>query len=166
MSEGRRNQGARWQGRKEESLLWYYAQKATEKDSMREELERRIRDARRRLEGATLTEDEQTEIARREAIENFKVFLAQRIDLATRVELLLGASYFWLETCPAVRFELDDHVFILAQSNDGVCRLWKKALDKEETATLSADDPQFEDRLLTLLGSMLETGKHAASSTR
>jgi hypothetical protein len=92
---------------------------------MRLESELRIRDARRRLEGAILTEEEQTEIARHEAIEDFKVFPAQRIDLNTHVELLLGVTYFWMEPDPSVCFELDGHVFLLARSNDVVCRSWE-----------------------------------------
>jgi len=132
---------------------------------MRQQLQRRIRDARCRLEGATLTEDEQTESARHQAIEDFKVFLAQRIDPETRLELLLGADYFWLETGPAVRFELDGHVFVLAQGDDGVCRLCDQAPDTAQPATLLAGDPQFEDRLLVLLGAMLEPTKHIALRT-
>jgi hypothetical protein len=34
------------------------------------------------------------------------------------------------------------------------------------SATLSADDMQFEDRLLVLVDSMLEAGKHASAAGR
>jgi hypothetical protein len=127
---------------------------------MRQELERRIREAHRRLEGGVPTEDERVEAAQHQAIEDFKVFLAQRIDFITRTELLLGADYFWQETGPAVRFELDGRVFVLAKKEDGTCCLSEK--DGESMAVLLADDKQFEDRLLVAVGSMLENGSAAA----
>jgi hypothetical protein len=42
----------------------------------------------------------------------------QRIDLSTRLELLLGADYFWQETGPAVRLEVDGRAFILAKKEE------------------------------------------------
>ena len=129
---------------------------------MRQELERRMREARRRLEGGVPTEDERVEAAQRQAIEDFQVFLAQRIDLTTRLELLLGADYFWHETGPAVRFELDGRLFVLAQGDDAICRLWEKtenaAPDMASGANLLPGDAQFEDRLLVALYSTLQTG--------
>jgi hypothetical protein len=46
----------------------------------------------------------------------------------------------WQEIGPAVRFELDGRVFVLAQSNDGACRLWEKT-DPVSPASLLRGDP-------------------------
>jgi hypothetical protein len=112
------------------------------------------------LEGVPLQDDERAENMRRQAIEGFKVFLAQKIDFVTRTELLWGADYFWQETGPAVRFEVDGRAFVLAKKEDGTCCLNQK--DGDSMAVLLADDKQFEDRLLVAVGSMLENGSIAA----
>jgi hypothetical protein len=90
--------------------------------AMREELRQRIQEARERLGMRTPTEEERAASKRREVMEEFKMFLVGKTDLWVRAELLIGADYFWLETEPAVRFQVDDHVFALAKQ-EGECRL-------------------------------------------
>lgn len=126
---------------------------------MRDELLFRIREARRRIEGRPPSDEDQASAIRREAIEDFKILLARKLDISTRWELLIQGTYIWLETGPAVRFDLDDHHFRLAQEFDEVvlCETGDGPPGtKIELCRLSTNDELFEDRLLAALGVALK----------
>jgi hypothetical protein len=55
---------------------------------MRPELKRLLLNARARLGGCALSAEEAEENTRRQAIEDFKVLRARKMDLSTRAELL------------------------------------------------------------------------------
>ena len=77
-------------------------------------------------------------------------------NLAARIELMFGASYFWNETGPAVRFTIDDQSFLLMQEGED-CRLFLNVEgDEVELASLLGDDPSYEDKLLIVIGDVLE----------
>src|SRR4051794_12686074 len=83
---------------------------------------------------------------------NFKIMLAGKIDTNTRLELLLGGEYVWLETRPAVRFEIDRNSFVIAGGKQ-VCEPIEECGDQLlPLAPLALSDPQFEDRLLAAVG--------------
>jgi len=86
----------------------------------------------------------------------FKGFLARRIDLSTRAELLLGADDLWRETGPALRFTIEDHVFVLVRCEGGARLLEEVPEGNHELVCLSDDDPHFEDRLLVGIGDALQ----------
>jgi hypothetical protein len=122
---------------------------------MREELQQRIREARERLGMRALTEEERAESGRREAMDEFKIFLVGKTDPWIRAELLVGGDYLWLETGPAARFQVDDHVFVLAK-HEGECQLLEDTgTQRRELARVADDDQQFEARLLVALGDIL-----------
>jgi len=81
---------------------------------MRPELKRLILNARARLGGGALSAEQEEENARRQAIEDFQILLAGKINIMTRFELLLKRDYVWLENRPAARFEIDGHTFLIA----------------------------------------------------
>ena len=85
---------------------------------MREELEKRIQEAQERLGLRALTEKERARSKQSQEVDAFRGFLAWRMKFTTRAELLLGAEYLWRETGPAVRFTIDNHVFVLARYED------------------------------------------------
>jgi hypothetical protein len=123
---------------------------------MRPELKRLILNACARLGGCALSTEEAEENTRRQAIEDFKVLLARKIDLSTRAELFLGGEYVWLETRPTVRFEVDGHSLLLAGGN-GECELTEECGGHTmPLARLAVSDPRFEDRLLAALGAALD----------
>jgi hypothetical protein len=88
-------------------------------------------------------------------MDEFKSFLAAKTDPWVRLELLLAADYLWLETGPAVRFQLDDHVFVLAKHEGQCWFLEEMGRQRRELARLADDDQQFEARLLGALGDTL-----------
>jgi hypothetical protein len=85
---------------------------------MRAELEQKIQEARERLGLGALTAEQRAEQERTQAMDEFKIFLAGRIEPWTRAELLMGAEYFWEQTGSAVRFGVDNHVFLLTRCGD------------------------------------------------
>ena len=123
---------------------------------MTAELRRFIREARTRIQGIQLSTEEELDQKQAEAIRDFTDYLATRINLATRIELMFGASYFWNETGPAVRFTIDDQSFLLMQEGED-CRLFLNVEgDEVELASLLGDDPSYEDKLLIVIGDVLE----------
>ncbi len=126
---------------------------------MRDQLIHRIREAQRRLDCRLRSDEEQAASIRQEAIEDFKLLLAEKLEFGTRIELLLEGKLVWLDNGPAFRFELDGHQFLLAQEFTDI-RLAKAAGEGEdvyeELCILSREDERFEDRLLTAIGSALE----------
>ena len=124
--------------------------------SLRPELKRLILNARARLGGYELPAGQAEENTRRQAIEEFKILLAGRIDTTTRLELLLGGEYVWLQTGPAVRFGIDGHTFVIAGA-DEECQLWDQhGGELLQPACLAVSDPSFEDRLLAAIGAALD----------
>jgi hypothetical protein len=126
---------------------------------MRDELLFRIREARCRIEGRPPSDQDQATAIRRQAIEDFKLLLARKLCTSTRMELLFPGTYIWLETGPAVRFDLDDRHFMLAEQFDDVILSEYVAGSpetKRELSRLSTYDDQFEDRLLAAIGVALE----------
>jgi len=123
---------------------------------MRAELEQKIQKARERLGLETLTRDQRAEQERTEALDDFKVFLAGRIDFWTQAELFIGAEYFWEANSPAVRFSVDTQIFVLVRSEEGARLLVEDAVNKRrELVRLAADDIRFEDWLLVGIGDSL-----------
>ena len=123
---------------------------------MRPELQCLILNARARLGGCALSADETEENARRQAIEDFKVLLAGKIDLSTRAELFLGGQYVWLENRPAVRFQIDGYMFLVAGGKQD-CELAEECRGEiMPLARLAVSDPRFEDRLLAAVGDAVE----------
>jgi hypothetical protein len=133
---------------------------------MRAELEQKIQEARERLGLGALTAEQRAEQERTQAMDEFKIFLAGRIEPWTRIELLMGAEYFWGQTGPAVRFGVDNHVFLLARCGDDAGLFVEEAAgERRELVRLAADDPQFDDRLLAGIGDALQAsfkGGHCA----
>jgi hypothetical protein len=120
------------------------------------ELRRFIREARTRIQGIQLSTEEELDQKQAEAIRDFTDYLAARVNLAVRIELMFGASYFWNETGPAVRFTIDDQSFLLMQEGED-CRLFLNVEgDEVELASLLGDDPSYEDKLLIVIGDVLE----------
>ena len=123
---------------------------------MTAELRRFIREARTRIQGIQLSTEEELDQKQAEAIRDFTDYLAARVNLAVRIELMFGASFFWNETGPAVRFTIDDQSFLLMQEGDD-CRLFLNVEgDEVELASLLGDDPSYEDKLLIVIGDVLE----------
>ena len=123
---------------------------------MTADLRRFIREARTRIQGIQLSTEEELDQKQAEAIRDFTDYLAARVNLAVRIELMFGASYFWNETGPAVRFTIDDQSFLLMQEGDD-CRLFLNVEgDEVELASLLGDDPSYEDKLLIVIGDVLE----------
>ena len=123
---------------------------------MTAELRRFIREARTRIQGIQLSTEEELDQKQAEAIRDFTDYLAARVNLAVRIELMFGASYFWNETGPAVRFTIDDQSFLLMQEGED-CRLFLNVEgDEIELASLLGDDPSYEDQLLIVIGDVLE----------
>jgi hypothetical protein len=119
---------------------------------MRPELQRLIRNARNRQEGRTPADEEIKEDLQYQLLWDFKVFLARKIDLNTRLDILIDADFFCHDSCPSLKFRIDDHVFVLSQPDDE-CYLWEETGgETRELTRLSNDDSQFEDRLLAALG--------------
>jgi hypothetical protein len=58
---------------------------------------------------------EAEENARQKAIEDFQILLAGKLAMSTSLELFGGGEYIWLQTRPAVRFQIDAHSFTLAR---------------------------------------------------
>jgi hypothetical protein len=120
------------------------------------DLRRFIREARTRIQGIQLSTEEELDQKQAEAIRDFTDYLAARVNLAVRIELMFGASFFWNETGPAVRFTIDDQSFLLMQEGDD-CRLFLNVEgDEVELASLLGDDPSYEDKLLIVIGDVLE----------
>ena len=123
---------------------------------MTADLRRFIREARTRIQGIQLSTEEELDQKQAEAIRDFTDYLAARVNLAVRIELMFGASFFWNETGPAVRFTIDDQSFLLMQEGDD-CRLFLNVEgDEVELASLLGDDPSYEDKLLIMIGDVLE----------
>ena len=123
---------------------------------MTADLRRFIREARTRIQGIQLSTEEGLDQKQAEAIRDFTDYLAARVNLAVRIELMFGASFFWNETGPAVRFTIDDQSFLLMQEGDD-CRLFLNVEgDEVELASLLGDDPSYEDKLLIVIGDVLE----------
>ncbi len=126
---------------------------------MRPELQRLILNARARLGEYALSSDEAEDNARRQAIENFQVVLAGKIALSTSLLLFWGGDYLWLETRPAMRFEIDGHTFLLAAAKQECELLEECGGQLLPLARLALSDPSFEDRLLVAVGAVLEPRK-------
>jgi hypothetical protein len=112
--------------------------------------------ARHRLDGTPVADDEQVDHQRNQAIEDFKLLLAVKIEIAVRAELLLGASYFWHEDGPAVEFTLDSRRFLLVREADRCLLLVKADGQSSRLAELPVEDSHFEDQLLVALGDALD----------
>lgn len=123
---------------------------------MRPELKRLILNARARLDGRALSPDETEENARQQALEDFKLVLAGKIDTTTRLELLFGGEYVWLENRPAVRFEIDGHTFLLASAETDCELIQECNAQSLSLIRLALSDPSFEDRLLAAVGDAVE----------
>lgn len=123
---------------------------------MRPEVKRLILNARARLGGYALPPGEAEENARRQAIEDFQVQLAGKIHMTTRLELLWGGDYVWLETRPAVRFQIDGHTFFLAAAKQECELLEECGGERVPLTCLALSDPSFEDRLLAAVGDAVE----------
>ena len=123
---------------------------------MTADLRRFIREARTRIQGIQLSTEEELDQKQTEAVRDFTDYLAARVNLAVRIELMFGASFFWNETGPAVRFTIDDQSFLLMRDGED-CRLFLNVEgDEVELASLLGDDPSYEDKLLITIGDVLE----------
>ena len=67
---------------------------------------------------------------------------------------LLGASYFWNQAAPAVRFEVDSHSFLLMPEGK-TCHLFLESAGEQMLVSL-ADNDEFQDRLLVAVGDTVE----------
>lgn len=85
---------------------------------MREALARRIREAGEQLHGRMPTDQEREQSRQAEELEEFKTLLAQKIDINTRLELLLEAKYEHREQSPAVEFTIDQRSFVLLKRQE------------------------------------------------
>jgi hypothetical protein len=113
-----------------------------------------INEARQRLGLRGLSNEERLEHDRTRAIEDFKLYLQRRLTMATRAELLRAGEFVWQPSGAALRLRIEDHEFLLARSGDG-CRL----IDKNqgtEWGYLADGDEDFEDRLLAVIGDVVE----------
>jgi hypothetical protein len=110
-------------------------------------LARFIRLARNRIYGTQLSEQAAAHIQRAEAIEEFKLFLARKIDLNVRFELYSKTEWQWSPDGSSLAFTVDSHRFVLQQIEGG-CKILHRVEGQDVLLTSLADDGQFEDRLL------------------
>jgi hypothetical protein len=62
-----------------------------------------------------------------------------------------------------VRFQVDDHVFVLAQ-HEGECLLWEETRKgRQERIRLSDKDQHFENRLLVAIGDVVRGTSEAVT---
>ena len=67
---------------------------------MTADLRRFIREARTRIQGIQLSTEEGLDQKQAEAIRDFTDYLAARVNLAVRIELMFGASFFGMRLGP------------------------------------------------------------------
>jgi len=100
-------------------------------------------------EEAATSEKEQREL------DDFKVYLAGKIDLSIRCELFIPAEWSWSEMGCSVHFSVDEKSFELCHQ-DQECRLFAKGSGNSKLlAILPSEDSQFTDRLLVTIGDAL-----------
>jgi hypothetical protein len=113
-------------------------------------LARFIRLARSRIYGTELGEDAKAAAQQAEAIQQFKLFLADKIQLEVRAELLLGSEWELNTNGCSVRFTVDEHTFVLQQSEQD-CRLLHCMQGRDVPLVVLPADNSFEDRLLVTI---------------
>ena len=121
-------------------------------------LARYIQIARHRIYGTPLDEENQIEQQRVSAIEDFQMYIFQKMDISVRRELFVDSSWSWDDAIGAsVQFSVDGRNFFLALQNGG-CRLFLELEgDKVELAKLPDQDrQQFTDHLLVAIGDVVE----------
>jgi hypothetical protein len=123
---------------------------------MREALARRIREAEQRLNG-TIPMDQEIEQSRQaEELEEFKKLLAQKIDIDTRLELLLEGKFEHREQSPAVEFTIDQRTFVLLKRQEQLELVEVSGGISQRLVQSPISDPVFEDRLLVAIGEALK----------
>jgi hypothetical protein len=106
--------------------------------------------ARSRIYGTELGEDAKVAAQQAEAIQQFKLFLTANIQLEVRIELLLGSEWEWNPHGRSVRFKVDEHTFVLQQS-DQDCRLLHRLQGRDVPLAVLPADNSFEDHLLVTI---------------
>ena len=104
-----------------------------------------------------LGEADWIEQQRTSAIEELQTYIARKMDISIRMELLVPANWYWDDaTGASVQFSVDGHSFVLAQQKDG-CHLFLEADgSKIPLAVLPDQDrQQFTDHLLVEIGDAL-----------
>lgn len=119
-------------------------------------LEKAIRLARHRQQGLRLTEDEMAKEARKQAIMNFEIFVAERIPFRIHRELFESAAWNWDGEAASVEFGVDEHQFRLLQIMPG-CQLLLCDRGTQVPIAFIADDRElFSDRLLIAIDDILQ----------
>ncbi len=121
-------------------------------------LARYIQIARHHIYGTPVDKENQIEQQRVSAIEDFQVYIFQKMDISVRMELLVPSNWHWDDAIGAsVQFSVDGHSFFLALQNGG-CQLFLDVEgDKVEIAKLPDQDrQQFTDHLLVAIGNVVE----------
>ena len=87
-------------------------------------LARYIQIARHHIYGTPVDKENQIEQQRVSAIEDFQVYIFQKMDISVRMELLVPSNWHWDDAIGAsVQFSVDGHNFFLALQGGG-CRLF------------------------------------------
>ena len=120
------------------------------------QLARRIRAAEQRLNGRIATEQEVEQDCPAEELEQFKMLLAEKIDINTRLELLFGGKFEHWEKSPAVQFMIDEHAFVLLEREEQLELVDVSGGISQHLLQCPISDPAFEDRLLVAIGETLK----------
>lgn len=121
-------------------------------------LARYIRIARHHIYGIPLDKESRLEQQRISAIEELQTYVARKIDVSIRMELLVPSNWHWDDAIGAsVQFSVDGHSFLLALQSGG-CHLFLDVDgDKVALAKLPDQDrQQFTDHLLVAIGDAVE----------
>jgi hypothetical protein len=111
--------------------------------------------ARHNLYGLPMSEEAAKSEKEQRELDEFRIYLAGKIDLSIRCELFIPAEWSWSEMGCSVHFSVDEKSFELCHRGQE-CRLLDNGNgDSKLLAILPSEDSQFTDRLLVTIGDAL-----------
>lgn len=118
------------------------------------ELRRLIREARARLEGAPVSDEDREQRRRNDILDRFALWIKRRVEPETWAALF-PLNQAWYEDGPALevivdRFAQDEKTFLMRPIEGGI-----ELIGPTGTVPI-ADDGQFNDKLLASLGDALD----------
>ena len=119
-------------------------------------LKRYIRIAQHRIRGVPVTPETLREEEVASAINNFKRFLRNKMDLEVWFELVLCSEFARGKEGCSVEFVIDDHHFLVTQQMDTFRLIQKRPTEDVSLQVLSADHENFGDKLLVAIGDALD----------